>query len=81
MAVHHELPRAAELGDPTQGEGGGYLLQRRGCVKADWHLLMERDEAWATGHRYLDMVEYLAWMDKPKEAEVIHQRRNELEVA
>lgn len=44
-------------------------------------VLMEIDEAWATGQRYLDMAEYLAWMDKPKEAEVIQQRRNELEVA
>jgi transposase-like protein len=43
-------------------------------------VLMEIDEAWATGHRYLDMAEYLAWMGKPKEAEVI-QQRNELEVA
>ena len=44
-------------------------------------VLMEIDEAWATGHRYLDMAEYLAWMDKPKETEVIQQRNNELEVA
>ncbi|MGB9886507.1 MAG: IS256 family transposase, partial [Moorellales bacterium] len=44
-------------------------------------VLMEIDEAWATGHRYLDMAEYLTWMNKPKEAEVIQQRNNELEVA
>ncbi len=44
-------------------------------------VLMEIDEAWATGHRYLDMAEYLAWMNKPKEGETIQQRKNELEVA
>ena len=44
-------------------------------------VLMEIDETWASGHRYLDMAEYLAWMNKPKEGETIQQRKNELEVA
>ncbi len=44
-------------------------------------VLMEIDETWATGHRYLDMAEYLAWMNKPKEGEAIQQRNNDLEAA
>jgi len=31
-------------------------------------LLMEMDEKWQTGHRYLDMTEYLAWKKGQEEA-------------
>jgi hypothetical protein len=41
----------------------------------------EIDEAWATGHRYLDMAEYLAWMKVPKEGETIRATKTEPEVA
>ncbi|MGQ9623513.1 MAG: transposase, partial [Candidatus Caldatribacteriaceae bacterium] len=44
-------------------------------------VLMEIDEAWATGHRYLDMAEYLAWIKASKEDEKIRARKTELEVA
>jgi len=38
-------------------------------------------EAWVTGHRYLDMAEYRAWMKGPKEGETIRARNTGLEVA
>jgi len=44
-------------------------------------VLMEIDEAWGTGQRYLDMAEYLAWIKAPKEGETIRARKTELEVA
>lgn len=40
-------------------------------------LLMEMDEKWSTGHRYLDMTEYLHWWDEQrkarKQASKVHQ--------
>jgi transposase-like protein len=40
-------------------------------------LLMEMDEKWQSGHKYLDMAEYLAWKkkqdDKAKATAKIHQ--------
>jgi len=31
-------------------------------------VLMEIDESWTTGNRYLDMTEYLLWRDKHEKA-------------
>lgn len=59
----------------------GIFPNKEAALRLLGAVLMEGDEAWATGHRYLDMAEYLAWMDQPKGTEVIQQRRNELEVA
>ncbi|NSW84649.1 MAG: IS256 family transposase [Syntrophothermus sp.] len=44
-------------------------------------VLMEIDEAWATGHRYLDMREYWIWRDKQEGAESAKPNRTEKEAA
>lgn len=44
-------------------------------------VLMEIDEAWAAGHRYLDMTEYWIWRDSPKQVKAENSNRMEKEVA
>ena len=45
--------------------------------KSRCELLMEMDEKWQTGHKYLDRAEYLAWRGEPlklpKTATKVHQ--------
>lgn len=44
-------------------------------------VLMEIDEAWATGHRYLDIREYWIWRDKQEGAASAKPNRTEKEAA
>lgn len=41
-------------------------------------VLMEIDETWATGPRYLDMAKYLAWMNRLKEGETMPRNDTKL---
>lgn len=42
---------------------------------------MEVDEAWATGHRYLDMTEYWIWRDKQERVESEKTNKKEQQAA
>lgn len=44
-------------------------------------VLMEIDEAWATGHRYLDMTEYWIWRGKQEGVESAKPNKTEKEAA
>lgn len=44
-------------------------------------VLMEIDEAWAAGHRYLDMTEYWIWRDNQGKVKAENSNRMEKEVA
>ncbi|MBE3572946.1 MAG: IS256 family transposase [Moorella humiferrea] len=44
-------------------------------------VLMEIDEAWATGHRYLDMTEYWTWRQEQERTESAKTNKSEKEAA
>lgn len=44
-------------------------------------VVMEIDEAWATGHRYLDMTEYWIWRQEQEQVESEKPNRTEKEAA
>ncbi|EJY57130.1 transposase mutator type [Alicyclobacillus hesperidum URH17-3-68] len=37
---------------------------RESAIRLIGALLMEIDEAWTTGHKYLDMKDYLVWREE-----------------
>jgi len=41
-------------------------------------LLMEMDEKWQTGHKYLDMAEYFAWCDEQKKQREEHLKLQQI---
>jgi len=42
-------------------------------------VLVEIDESWATGNKYLDMTEYLLWRNKQEEAESMGEDKSKEE--
>lgn len=53
---------------------------RESAIRLIGALLMEIDEKWTSGHRYLDMEEYLAWKREEPQRErtttKVHQLRS-----
>lgn len=59
-------------------EGNREIRRRErvaGIFPNEGAVLMEIDEAWATGHRYLDMTEYWIWRDNQEKVKVENSSR------
>ena len=41
---------------------------RQSVIRLIGALLMEMDEKWQSGHKYLDMKEYLVWREEQKKS-------------
>ena len=54
--AHDQCPGASEPGDPPAGEKVGIFPSEEAVLRLIGVVLVEIYEAWATGHRYLDMT-------------------------